>query len=92
MNSNFEGGVDYTNLLKYFKSLFTLQCSILKVRFQYVRCTKRYVRPKGSYNESSTRTNCDTTKVNFDQTEEKVKEVSVADGGKIKVIKTKGEV
>jgi hypothetical protein len=66
---------------------------VLNVRFLHVRCTKRYVCPSGRYNKSNVRTNRGTTKVHFDQAEvSKVKVVSVADGGKLKFLKTKGEV
>ncbi len=68
------------------KSTFVPRCNvILKVRF--VRCTKRY----GGGIKNNARTNFGTTKVNFDQTEVK-KVVPVADGGKLKVLKTKGKV
>jgi hypothetical protein len=49
---------------------------------------------QGGDNKSNARTNRGTTtKVHFDQTEVlKVKVVSVADGGKLKVLRTKDEV
>ncbi len=41
--------------LRYMKSAFTPRCTILEVSFQYVRCTKYYVRPRGMCNESNAR-------------------------------------